>query len=104
MLLARQTIVVGHVDHDTPLTTVDHWVATAKEFPKVVGSSTQDLTPLFLSALEKDPELLAVMTSKRLITSYHSAQAAATAARSRLGQKNVDIAVVDTLSTDVGAA
>lgn len=105
--LARQSIVVDHVAHDTrkdiPLSVVDGWVARAKEFPKVQGSTAQDLVPLFLEALEKDPELLVVMTSKRLIQSYQSAQAAAATVKSRLGQKHSTIAVVDTLSTDLGA-
>lgn len=107
ILLARQTIVVDHVGHDTrhatPLSTVDHWVATAKEFPKVAGSTAQDMVPLFLDALEHDTELLVVMTSKRLISSYHSAQAAAATVKSRLAHKSADIRIVDTQSTDVGA-
>ena len=107
IVLARQTIVVDRVSHDTrkdiPLSVVDGWVAGAKEFPKVQGTTAQDLVPIFLEALEKDPELLVVMTSKRLIQSYHSAQAAAATVKTRVAQRNSSIAIVDTLSTDLGA-
>lgn len=107
ILLARQTIVVDHVEHDTrrdiPLGKVDEWVARAREFPKVTGSTAQDMVPTFLQALEKDPELLVVTTSKRLIQSYHSAQGAATMVRSRLAHQHASIAIVDTMSTDLGA-
>lgn len=107
ILLARQQIVVDHVAHDTrkdiPLALVDRWVAEAAEFPKVVGSTAQDMVPLFLDALDTDPELLVVTTSKRLIQTYNSSQAAAATVKSRVSHKNAHIRVVDTLSTDLGA-
>lgn len=105
VLLARQQIVVNHVSHDTrrelPLSVLDGWVGSSRDFPKVVGSTTEDLVPVFLQAIEKDPELLVVVTSKRLITTYHSAQAAAAKVKARAPHAHIQI--VDTLSTDLGA-
>lgn len=105
VLLARQQIVVDHVSHDTrrelPLSVLDGWVSSARDFPKVVGSTTEDLVPVFLDAVENDPELLVVVTSRRLIQTYHSAQAAAAKVKTRV--PHAQIQVVDTLSTDLGA-
>ena len=108
ILLARQTIVVDQQSHDTradiPLATIDRWVATAKEFPKVLGSTSADLVPVFLDAVEKDRDLLVVVTSRRLIPTYHSAVSAAATVKTRVARKDTTIHVVDTLSTDLGAA
>lgn len=105
ILLSRQQIVVDGVDHDTrrdiPLGQVDQWVQSAKNFPKVVGSTSVDMLPLLTSALQRDPSLLIVTTSRRLIQTYDSASAALEKLRALHPEAKVGL--VDSKTTDVGA-
>lgn len=107
ILLSRQLIVVDHESHDTrrdiALSQVDRWVASAREFPRAVGSSAQDMVPLFLEALAKEPELLVINTSRRLSSTHTSAHAAAATVKARSAHAQAKIAIVDTLSSDLGA-
>lgn len=107
ILVAPQQLIVDREAHDTrrtiSLAQVDRWVASAREFPRAVGSSAQDMVPMFLDALEGDPELLVLNTSRRLSSSHTSAQAAAVTVKARSSHADVKIAVVDTLTSDLGA-
>lgn len=105
--LAPQRIVVDGVEHDTrqPLSfaEVDRWVATAREHPYVIGTSAQEMSRLFQEVAREDPEVLAIMTSRKIIQSYAAATAAARTVRSSSAFAEASIAVVDTGVTDVGA-
>lgn len=84
---------------------VDKWVATAAQHPFVQGTTEPEFDEAFSRLLRKDPEVLAVMTSRQLIGS-HDAAVAAAAKLKRSGDAQLAagrIEVVDTTVTDVGA-
>ncbi len=101
-----QEIVVGGTYHDTregvDMRAVDHWIATAAEHPYVLGTSAAQFATMFTELGASDPEILAVMTSRELIQSYDAAVSAVRTLAKREG-KQLDIRVVDTGVTDVGA-
>ncbi|MBL8921103.1 MAG: DegV family EDD domain-containing protein [Myxococcaceae bacterium] len=104
-----QKIVVDGISHDTrnavDLRKVDKWVATAAKHPFVQGTTEAEFDEAFSRLLRKDPEVLAVMTSRQLIGS-HDAAVAAAAKLQRSNDKQLQagrIEVVDTTVTDVGA-
>jgi DegV family protein with EDD domain len=104
-----QKIVVDGISHDTrnavDLKKVDKWVATAAQHPFVQGTTEPEFDEAFSRLLRKDPEVLAVMTSRQLIGS-HDAAVAAAAKLKRSGDAQLAagrIEVVDTTVTDVGA-
>lgn len=99
--LLPQKIVVDGISRDTRGTIdfaqVDDWVKKALKHPHVQGTTEPEFIEYFSALLKKDPELLVVMTSKKLIGSH---DAAVSAAKKLSGAK---IEVVDSLVTDVGA-
>lgn len=99
-----QQIVVDGVHHDTSRESIGHakvdfWVKTAKAYPYIIGTSAREFVEQFLEVGKDDPEILAIMTSKKLIASY---QAAISATRT-LETRRLKIRVVDTGTTDGGA-
>lgn len=96
-----QKIIVDGISKDTRGTIdfaqVDDWVKRALKHPHVQGTTEPEFLEYFTSLVKKDPELLVVMTSRRLIGSH---DAAVSAAKKIAGAK---IEVVDSLVTDVGA-
>ncbi|AKT39674.1 DegV family protein [Chondromyces crocatus] len=102
-----QQIVVDGVSHDTrfgiELALIDGWVRTAREHPHVVGTTAAEFVSTFRAALRHDREVLAIMTSRKIIGSYDAAQVAARTLLRLPGEEGAKITVFDTGVTDVGA-
>ena len=107
--LLPQKIVVDGISHDTRGTIdfgqIDGWVKRAIKHPQVQGTTEQDFIDAFTRLVKKDPEILCVMTSRKLIGSHDAALAAV----AKLEQspdpqlKAARIEIVDSMATDVGA-
>ncbi|MBL8913181.1 MAG: DegV family protein [Archangium sp.] len=99
--LVPQKIIVDGISRDTRGTIdfaqVDDWVKKALKHPHVQGTTEAEFVDYFGNLIKKDPELLVVMTSRKLIGSHDAAVAAS---KKIAGAK---IEVVDSLVTDVGA-
>ena len=102
-----QKIVVDGVEHDTrdgvDFATIDTWVRTAREHPYVLGTSAAQFAGFFRDLAKEDREILAVMTSRKIIQSHDAAVAAARTLKTQAAFADLDVAVADTGSTDVGA-
>jgi DegV family protein with EDD domain len=107
--LTPQKIVVDGISHDTrnalDLTQVDRWVKSAAQHPFVQGTTEAEFADHFARLAKKDPEILAVMTSRQIIGSHDAAVAAASAMKNSPDPalKAAKIEIVDTMVTDVGA-
>lgn len=105
--VTAQQIVVDGVAHDTrmplPLAQVDAWVRRAKEFPHVVGTTAPEFAECFARLLRDDKELVAVMSSKKIIGSWSGATTAARTVLAAPQFKGARIVVVDARMTDAGA-
>jgi DegV family protein with EDD domain len=78
-------------------------VTTARQHPYVLGTSAAEFATLFSAAGKRDREILAVMTSRKVIGSHDAAVSAARAlARSAHGAE-LSIRVADSGVTDLGA-
>lgn len=107
--LVPQKIIVDGIPHDTRNTIdfaqVDGWVKRAHKHPAVLGTTEQDFLDTFTRLAAKDPELLVVLTSRKIISTFD----AATAAVRKLAQspdpklKAARVELVDSGMTDVGA-
>ncbi len=99
-----QKIVVDGISHDTRnlsgLEQIDRWVKTAQRHPTVQGTTEAEFTEMMSRLGKSDPEMLCVMTSRKIIGSHDAALAASTKLMKDEGSR---IEVVDTLVTDVGA-
>lgn len=104
--LSPQLIVVDGVRHDTrgeiSLEDVDAWIQNAKEHPHVLGTAASEFASLFRALAERDSEILAVMTSKKIISSYAAALTAAKQLEEHPRYKHVKIRVVDSGVSDLG--
>ncbi len=105
--LTPQQIIVDGTSHDTRLgvshETIDSWVRTAKVHPYVVGTTAAEFVALFRDLSQVDRQILAVMTSRKIIGSHDAAVSAARTLTQMPGYGDVRIAVADTGSTDLGA-
>ncbi len=105
--LTPQKIVVDKREHDTrsyiDLSTVDEWVRGAKEHPYVLGTSAAEFAKAFKQIAADDREVVAVMTSRKLIQSYDAACSAARTLAELQGPDTLDVRVIDTGVTDGGA-
>jgi DegV family protein with EDD domain len=105
--VAPQQIVAGDGSHDcrapVALADVDRWIAASKEFPHVVGTTASEFASIFARVAREDPEVVAIMTSRKIIQSHASALAAAKVVEERAAFARARIAVVDSTVTDVGA-
>lgn len=107
--LTPQKIVVDGISRDTRNTInfeqIDGWVKKAHTHPQVQGTTEAEFLETFGRLLRKDPELLCVMTSRRLIGSHDAAVAAARQLKSADDPvlRSAKVEVVDSLVTDVGA-
>jgi DegV family protein with EDD domain len=105
--LTPQLIIVDGAAHDTSdtaaLSQVDDWIRTARLHPHIVGTTAQEYVSFLTRGLREDPEVIAVMTSKRLIQSYLACTTAARTIAANPSFRDARIAVVDSRSTDVGA-
>ncbi|MEO7109673.1 MAG: DegV family protein [Polyangiaceae bacterium] len=105
--ISPQQIVVDGKTHDTrrpiALDQVDIWVKTAREFPHVVGTTALEFTQIFSQLAKDDREIIAVMTSRKVIQSYAAAISAARTLMERPQFANAKIAVLDSTFTDLAA-
>jgi DegV family protein with EDD domain len=105
--ITPQKIVVDGVAHDTrdiaDSRVVDEWVRTAKEHPHVVGTSAAEFVTLFRQLAAVDREILAIMTSRKIIGSYAAAVSAAGTFQSVSMGEGTSVDVFDTETTDLGA-
>lgn len=102
--LMPQKIVVDGISHDTRnlsgLEQIDRWVKTSQRHPTVQGTTEVEFTELMGRLGKNDPELLCVMTSRKIIGSHDAAVAASAKLIKEAGYR---IEIADTLVTDVGA-
>ncbi|MCR9165691.1 MAG: DegV family protein [Nannocystaceae bacterium] len=102
-----QSIVVDGVEHDTrpgiPLADVDRWVEEASQFPYVLGTSAAEFAKQFILSGAEDTDILAVMSSRKIIQSHDAAVAATRTLEHHPRGKALSIRVVDTTITDLGA-
>lgn len=100
-----QKIVVDGISHDTrnaigDFGKIDRWVKTAQRHPTVQGTTEAEFIETMSRLGKTDPEMLCVMTSRKIIGSHDAALAASTKLSKEAGYR---IEVVDTQVTDVGA-
>lgn len=104
--LTPQQIVVDGVEHDTrvpiSLRQIDGWIADARAHPYVLGTSAAEFVRLFDGIGRDDPEIIAVMTSRKLIPSHDAAVSAARTMANHT-KRPLQVHVVDTGVTDLGA-
>lgn len=109
--LVPQKIVVDGISHDTRNTIdfgqVDRWVKTSLKPAFVQGTTEPEFIEYFTRLIQrtKDPELLVVMTSRKLIGSHDAAVAAVGKLKDHADPlvRGAKIEIVDTLVTDIGA-
>lgn len=109
--LVPQKIIVDGISHDTRNTIdfaqVDKWVKTSLKPAFIQGTTEPEFLEYFTRLIQrtKDPELLVVMTSRKLIGSHDAAVAAAAKLKDHADPlvRGAKIEVVDTLVTDLGA-
>jgi DegV family protein with EDD domain len=105
--LSSQQIVVDGVRHD-PLTEeislaqVDAWVAKAREHPHTLGTSAAEFATTFRRISDEDPEILVLVTSRKVVGSYAAAVAAAKQLAEHPRHRHVRIRVVDGRVADIG--
>lgn len=104
--LTPQQIVVDGVYHDTreapDFTQIDGWIATAKAHPHVLGTASSEFVQIFLQLAKRDREIIAVMTSKKVIQSHGAAVAAARALPLQSTTQSIQVDIVDSMMTDCG--
>ncbi|HTJ83928.1 MAG TPA: DegV family protein [Polyangiaceae bacterium] len=103
--LTPQQIMVDGTAHDTregvTFEQIDAWVRTAREHPYVLGTNAGEFANLFSRIAQRNKEIFAVMTSRKVIGSHDAAVVAARTVTER--HPDVRIAVGDTGVTDLGA-
>ena len=107
VLMGPQQITVDGVYHDTrkkiPLSEVDQWVQTAKRHPRVIGTTAAEFVQIFSEHELNEANILAVMSSRKLIHSYDSALDAAEVIKKNKKNSASRLIIFDSESTDVGA-
>jgi DegV family protein with EDD domain len=106
IFLTSSNIVVDGEQHDAreglSLEQVDAWVESAEEHPYVLGTSAAEFARSYLEIGEQDPEILVVMSSRKIIQSYDAARSAVRTLESHPVGRDLRIRVVDSTSTDLG--
>ena len=102
--LTSSSIVVDGETHDVRsgarLEDVDAWVAGAREFPYVLGTSAAEFVKRYVElGADRGTEVLVVMSSRKIIQSY---DAACSAVRTLTARASARINVVDSAMTDLG--
>lgn len=102
-----QHIVVDDVHHDTragvTLESVDGWISGANVHPYVLGTSAAQFAGHLSRLGAADPELLVIMSSRKIIQSYAACITACKTLEQHPKWKHLQVRVVDTGGTDVGA-
>jgi len=108
LVLAPQDIDVDSIQYDTragiDLDQVDRWVDTAESHPVVLGSSATQLVQLMVELAKVEREILFITSSRKIIGTHDAVQNATRALRQDRRYADLDIRIVDTGMTDVGAA
>jgi DegV family protein with EDD domain len=105
--VTSSSIMVDGKGHDTrsgvTLDAVDQWIAGAREYPYVLGTSAAELARCYveLGAYDRG-ELLVIMSSRKIIQSYDAACSASRTLASQSSDAPLRIRVVDCGSTDLG--
>lgn len=105
--LVPSEIWVDGIPHDTleiGLDQVEQWVEAGGAYPRLLGTSASELAKYFIDAAKHDPEVLFIASSRKLISTYDCALTAARTLAQDRRYAGVDVRVVDTGMTDVGAA
>lgn len=97
--LTPQQIVVDGEAHDTrggfTFADIDRWVQSAKQHPHVVGTTASEFVQYFQRLAQEDSEILAVMTSRKIIGSHDAALVAANTLKAHPRFAHVRILVAD---------
>ncbi len=105
--LVPQEIVVDGVEHDTREAVthadVDRWVKSAKVHPYVLGTSAARFVDVFRQQAQDHEQMLAILGSRHLVTSYGSAASAVRTLNKLPGLARIEAQVLDTRSTDLGS-
>ncbi len=105
--LTPQQIIVDGTAHDTRggvgFEQIDTWVEGAKVHPYVVGTTAAEFVQLFQQVAADDRRILAVMTSRKIIGSHDAAVVAGNTLRNHPRYGDVEVTVVDSGVTDIGA-
>jgi DegV family protein with EDD domain len=104
--MTSTTILVDGEEHDCrtrmSLERVDEWVAKAREHPYVLGTSAAEFASQMIAMSSEDPELLVVMSSRKIMQSYDAALSATRTLERRKTSDALRVRVVDSSSTDLG--
>jgi DegV family protein with EDD domain len=105
IVLTPQQISVDGVLHDTrtihSTERVDQLIAQARNHPFVLGTSAAELLTAFRDVGREHREMMAVMTSRKLIGSHDAAVAAVRTLASLPGAGDLSIQVIDSKTTDI---
>ena len=108
LVLAAQDIDVDGIRYDPAdgieFDQLDHWIKTAKQHPIVLGSSTSQLVRLMIEVAKVDREILFITSSRKIVGTYDAAVNAAQTLREDRRYADLDIRILDSGLTDVGAA
>lgn len=99
-------IVAGNESRDVrevTLEDVDTWVRNESRFPYLLGTSAAEFAAHFLAVGKRDPNVLVLMTSRKLMQSYDSARAAVRTVKGHPQGEALQLEVVDTAATDVAS-
>lgn len=100
-----QHIVVDEEHHDTragvSFETIDGWIAGARVHPYVLGTSAASAAGLLSKLGSQDPELLLIMSSRKIIQSFDSCTTASNTLENHPKWGHLKIRVVDTALTDI---
>lgn len=107
VVLTAQQIVASGTAHDTrlpiPLSQVESWTHAPGEYPYVVGTTAPEMTALLVEHLARDPEILVLTTSRKIIKTYDATVAAIETVKARPKFASARVRVIDSGVTDVGA-
>lgn len=103
--LTPQRIVVDGVQHDTRRATyrdIDHWYATAKQTPHILGTSAAELVQDYEQLARDASEILVLTASRKLIGTYDAAMSAKRVFDAMPRKRPVRIEVIDLANLDIG--
>jgi DegV family protein with EDD domain len=106
IILTPQTVMADGVAYPTQglsVADIDGIIATAKAHPHVLGTSAAEFVTLFHDLAVKDPEIIVITNSRRIVGSYDAAMAAVRTLQTLPAFRQVNIAVVDSMQSDLGA-
>lgn len=107
IVLTPQQVMADGVSHPTKsmsgVAEIDRIVQGAKTHPHVLGTSAAEFVTLVNSIGPRDPDIIIVTTSRKVIGTYDAAIAAARTLATFPAFRNVSVSVVDSMLGDVAA-